>query len=281
MSHLNLSPDELKMLAAMARDKKMSVEELYAQLNVTPSVPVPPQPEPEEITVQLWATEEGKHELPDLTPAQVSDMAPLPPAVEEPKQEEHATTVQVCSQCGWNQNEPSIEVTEKDKLTFLQCFLGQQVFRKEYSVLNNQAVFVFRSLTVKEIDAIYTEAFNNKNITTTEDFYEYINRLRLNLQLVRFSPSVGAPVLLPDGLDKITNKSADSYWQPFLENTGNYNPEKSLMSNVHDYVMEHVIFAESMQRIAHKLCSSFNTLQVKLEANVTNANFWKTTEQLR
>jgi len=277
----HISQEELKMLEAMAKDKNMSTEELYASLNIKCDEPILVRNQPEEdrdITVELGPAPVEEHAIPDL--ATEAEFNPLPPPAEEVQVPENNTvTAEICVQCGWNQKDVPIEATEKDKLVFLQCFLGQQLFRKQYSILGGKVNFQFRSLTLKEIDAIYAETFKNKELATTEDFYEHVNRLRLILQLTRFS-AVGSTIIdLPEGLNEATNRSAKTHWEPYLRNMDKYDDNKSLLANIQEYVTENVIFSESMQRTAYKLCSNFNILLGRLEASVVNENFWKTTEQ--
>lgn len=279
MSFENLNPNDRVMLEAMAKERGITPEALYAEMGIVPK-PIPVQAPREDIVVELGpAPAEESHPLPDIVPVPPIADAPLPPEYKEEDVAETTTTNDICMHCGWNNNNPVISVTDNDKLIFLQSFLGQKLFSKHYSIMDGKISFMFRSLTVKEIDAIYAEAFKFREqvgIRTSEDFYEFINRMRLNLQLIRFTSPNGL-CALPEGLDKTTNRQAASYWQEYLEKESYTQEGQSLLQQINQYLLDKVLISENIQRIAYSLCSDFNKLTVRLEANVLNENFWKTT----
>jgi hypothetical protein len=141
----------------------------------------------------------------------------------------------------------------------------------------------FRSLTVREIDTLYQEAFRAQKeglIATPADYYEYLNRLRLYLQIQGFSAqSTSLHIKLPDGLSEDTHQGAASYWEPFLQKASKLKEDVPLIKQIEDYVVEEVLKTEHLQRTITHECSKFNKLVAKLEAAVDNPDFWKETEQ--
>ena len=128
----------------------------------------------------------------------VEDFAPPPPSAETKteQKEQVESLAPICNNCGWDQRKPVMEQPDKqDKLTFLFSVLGQKVFTKEYSTMGSKLKMSFRSLTVKELDALYSAAYAEQkagHIENAQEYYEYLNRQRLFLQLKIVNSSVTA-----------------------------------------------------------------------------------------
>ena len=198
------------------------------------------------------------------------------------------SALHICPQCGWDCNMPVIEdPSHTDKLGFLHMLLGQKVFTKRYLLYSGHLRVSLRSLTLREIDVLYQETFKAQKmgvITTDHDYYEYLNRLRLYLQLTSLSAQQSAlHITLPDGLTKETHPSAESFWDVFLKEKGCYKEEtdngSSLVDQIKDYVLTNVLCTEHLHRIVSNTCSKFNRLVVKLEVCVDDPNFMNEIEQ--
>jgi hypothetical protein len=278
---------EKDLLEAVAKAKGISVEQLLideGKLN-------PPAKEPEEsvvvfsapVAVELPAPAETAPKD-DFVPV-ISDFAPPPPAAEEdkPKENQIEALAPICVHCGWDQRAPSVEPPSKqDKLTFLFTVLGQKLFTKDYSLLNDNLKLAFRSLTVSELDALYADAYREQqagHIDTTQQYYEYLNRQRLFLQLqVINSQQTAMHITLPAGLDAASNPKAGKNWVDLLKEKDAYASDAPLIPQIQDYVLRNVLNSEHLQRIVSHYCAKFNQLVAKLEANIENENFWKETE---
>jgi hypothetical protein len=250
--------------------------------------------EPEMRTISFGT--EPKQPAEELEVPEPSSAVELPPEAApepepEPEQEpvehehKHATINSVCSHCGWDQTVAVIEEpTAKDKLSFLQSVLGAKPYSKNYSVFGGHLQLKFRTLTIKEIDKLYADTFTAQQegkISTASDYYEYLNRLRMNVQLVSIKgKKVPLHHSLPTGMDKTTNAQADSHWEDFLKEKGSYKEGEGLALQIQDYVMENVLNTEQLLRIVSFECQKFNRLAAKLEARVDDSDFWKETGQL-
>ena len=231
-------------------------------------------------------------------PLPAADSVPLPPMADESP--ETATEVEadntttttapatlrkLCVHCGWDQARPPIaEPDGVDKLVFLKAILGQKLFEKQFTLLGGSLRIKFRSLTVREIDELYAEAFQQSKqgrVNNPADFYETINRHRLFLQLASLQAAENIlHISLPDGLTVQTNPDAKQHWESFLATKQAQEPgnaDKSLLLRVQDYMLTHVLKTESMHRLAAITCNQFNQYVAKLEACVDDPNFWNAT----
>jgi len=305
-----MSDEELELLEEVAKSKGQTLEEALADLGYGTT------PEQDE-TVSLEGTKEteptSEVPVPATAPVQITEETPTkveadldvevepeveppppPPAAEEEEVEEEeyedefddaeGTIKQVCMHCGWDQSMPTVpEPNHSDKIAFLHAVLGHKVFSKRYQMFGGNLRATFRSLTIREIDTLYQAAYQahqDGKIATTSDYYEYLNRLRLYLQITGISAkSAALHVRLPDGLDKVTNQHAESYWDDFLKEKGVFQDGVPLLKQIEDYVVENVLKTEHMQRTITHECANFNKLVSKLEACVDNPDFWKETEQ--
>jgi hypothetical protein len=209
----------------------------------------------------------------------VPEVEPEPAANSKP-----ATMRQLCIQCGWDQDVPTIpEPEHKDKIAFLHAVLGQKVFSKRYLLFGGNLRVTLRTLTIKEIDALYAETFKAQKaglIATAADYYEYLNRLRLYLQLTGLSSRQTAThIKLPEGLTPETHPDAESHWEEFLKKENAFKEDgNSLVMQIEEYVLSKVLKTEHLQRTIGHTCNKFNRLVSKLEASVDNENFWNETE---
>lgn len=318
MAIKTISEDEQRLLEEVAKSKGKSLAELLEDLghNKPPATvelegtqPEPVMPEPKYSppppaapppVVPPAAPEAVFEGLPQFENGIEPEIEP-PFAGEEVLEEEAepqeadkdaatpATLRQVCVQCGWDQEQPAIpEPEQQDKIAFLHAVLGQKVFSKRYATYGNRLRMTFRTLTIREIDALYQETFRAQKreiVTTPADYYEFLNRLRLYLQLTSLSSSMTAmQIKLPEGLTRETHPDAASYWEDFLKNLGVYqDPAENkpdtptLLMQIQDYVLGNVLKTEHLQRAVTHTCGKFNQLVVKLESCANNPDFWNET----
>lgn len=309
----NMTEAELEVLTGIAKAKGLTVEEVLKEMghdlpksgdepdDVVEFSGTGEKPQgPDMRTISFGA--EPKPPAEELEVPEPSSAVELPPEAEpepEPKPEpepepepepadhehKHATINNVCNHCGWDQTVAVIgEPTAQDKLSFLQSVLGAKPYSKSYSVFGGHLQLKFRTLTIKEIDKLYADTFTAQQegkISTASDYYEYLNRLRMNVQLVSVKgKKVPLHHSLPTGMDKTANAQADSHWEDFLKEKGVYTEGEGLALQIQDYVMENVLNTEQLLRVVSFECQKFNRLAAKLEARVDDSDFWKETEQL-
>jgi hypothetical protein len=308
-----ISDEERKVLEEVAKAKGKTLEQVLIDLGHT--LPGQPdkqvkfdgkkeEPAPEPVVVLQPPVAEKPQPasqninfenstIPDFEPPKATE-TPLPPAAEnektepqaEPDQENMrpATMRQVCIQCGWDQDTPTIpEPEHKDKIAFLQAVLGQKIFSKRYLLFGDNLRVTFRTLTIKEIDALYAETFKAQKaglIVSAADYYEHLNRLRLYLQLIGLSSRQTAThIKLPEGLSPETHPEADLHWEEFLKKENFFKTDGTgLVQQIQDYILSKVLKTEHLHRTIGHTCNKFNRLVSKLEASVDNENFWNETE---
>jgi len=245
-----------------------------------PEVEKPADPEP--VVDDLHVEVESDFEPPP--PPAAEDDEPSPADDGDDGEGIGGSIKQICVQCGWDQDIATIpEPEHKDKIGFLQSVLGHKVFSKKYKMFGGNLRITFRTLSIREIDTLYQAAFlaqKEERILTATDYYEYLNRLRLYLQLTSFSAKTSSlQIRLPEGLSRDTHEGCESYWDEFLQKEGIFDKEKALIQQVSDYVIDKVMKTEHLQRTITHECSKFNRLVAKLEASVDNPDFWNETEQ--
>jgi hypothetical protein len=287
----NISEEEKKLLAQIAKQKNKTMEEVLEELGHKPV------PEKDEV-VEFGGEPAEPKPAAESFEIPVVPEAPLPPppaaeVKEEPEQEEveekeqpMATMETICPQCGWNHsNEVIPEPSKQDKVSFLQVVLGAKVFSKKYTMFGGELTADFRTLTVKELDYLYNEAFAAQKagvFSNATDYYEYLNRIRICLQVTSLKAKTQAlHVTLPEGLTKKSHPGVDTYWDEFLDSKGiEYDKDRILLA-VQDYILSDVLKTEHLHRVITHECAKFNRLVSKLEACVDNPDFWKGTEQRR
>ena len=302
-----LSEEEQKLVAEIAEAKGQTVEEVLVGLGHTL-----PQAQDKDAVVSLEgdpaaevavpetpiavAVEEPTEELEVPEAVSPTELPPPPAAVEEEEPESAVeeeegevepggTLADVCHHCGWDQTEAVIpEPAKSDKLAFLQSILGGIPFTKRFELFDGNLRVTFRTLTVKEIDLLYESTYEAQQagkIQTTSDYYEYLNRLRLHLQLVSVTGKrVSLHHSLPDGLNSAVNSSSKQHWDEFLKEKSLYKEDVSLPLQVQDYILDNVLATEQLLRVATFECQKFNRLAAKLEARVDDSDFWKETGPL-
>lgn len=312
MIDLNLMPeDERQLLEEVARAKGQTLDEALISLGH-----IPPPKQDVKVEFVGSAVMQDTADSPSIvlesplkikpeTDLPLSGVAPdfpgdfiaaaPPDAVEAEIDEKEkddgklGSALHICPQCGWDHNTPVIEApSHNDKLGFLQMLLGQKVFSKRYLLYAGHLRLTFRSLTLREIDILYQETFKASKsgvIATSADYYEYLNRLRLYLQLTNLSAQQSAlHITLPTGLTKETHPSAESFWDVFLRDKGCYKEETengpTLVEQVKDYILTKVLCTEHLHRIVSHACNKFNRLVVKLEVCVDDPNFMNEIAQL-
>jgi hypothetical protein len=309
---MSVSDDEMKILQEVAQSRGITVEALLAEM-------LPPPPSPGEVEIQkeddhdvvVFRSKTEVPEVPDLPAAlpqeetesgEATDdrveAVPLPPEAEEPpapapasdgKASSLATdpAFHVCKQCGWRQSEPVIAEPSSEEINdFLQVCLGQKLFSKEYHLFGGKLSIRLRTLHIRELEALYEAAYRAQKsgiIQTPTEYYDYINKLRVFLQIERIAiVAMDKPVIhdLPKILNAKYSHVSAYDWEAKLKELGKYKPNVALLDQVRDYIIDHVLTTEHLQRIVTNECLNFNRLVVMLESRVNDPNFYGLTETL-
>lgn len=183
----------------------------------------------------------------------------------------------ICSHCGWDNTHP--DTTEPkwiDKNIFAQSMAGRKQFVKEYELFGGSLRVAFRQLAPGEIDALSTYLYQqdlNGRFTTPAHLYEFANRMELFVQLVRFMPSEGGTIDLPEGISKKLNPTAQTFWE--------FENDVVDFSAIEQFMMSEIFTSTGL---IHALALSFNEFKrfcVKMAAMSREASFWKATEEPR
>jgi len=306
---MSVSDDEMKILREVAQSRGITVEALLNEM-------LPPPPSPGNVEIQKEDDHDvvvfrSKTDVPDL-PAPVpqeegesiaaepdtAEAVPLPPEAEEPatptppvseKVSSLATdpAFHVCKQCGWRQSEPVIAEPSSEEINdFLQVCLGQKLFSKEYHLFGGKLSIRLRTLHIRELEALYESAYRAQKsgiIRTPTEYYDYINKLRVFLQIEKIAiVAMDKPVVhdMPNILSAKYSHTHTYDWQAKLIELSMYKPSVPLLDQVRDYITDYVLTTEHLQRIVTNECLNFNRLVVMLESRVNDPNFYGLTETL-
>lgn len=211
---------------------------------------------------------------------------PKPPPVEPPPAEPEEGAAggsetgadlppPLCPHCGWPRDVPdATEPTREDKLAYLACFLGNVPFTKVFKLFDGRVAVSFRTMTAKEIDAIYLQTYFDEKagkVNGPMERYERLNRYRLYLQLQQIFDVEGQRLMadLPDGMDGQTAPHAKAVWD-----VAGVDPTcETPLPTIEDHIVTNVLGNESWHRILTITNNEFNRLVAKLEAIAGSPDF--------
>ena len=180
-----------------------------------------------------------------------------------------------CPRCDFPLHlEETVEVTESDKLNFLQALLGLTQFKKTYHLYGGNLIISLRSLTPEEVDTCFRQVFSDAahgRVATRSDEHENLVRYRTVLQIVSMQG---------DNLDlKLPGSLAE--WVDSLSPEKRKELEKeddTPMVSIWSRFMDKINHSESIHRTLLSAVGNFNQLVNKLEANKDTEDFWKATD---
>lgn len=284
--------EEKKLLQSIAASRGISVEALLAEQDVPAQFAQPIEPA---------ATDSSGSDDPVVlfvkrSPSEPEMPPPLPPEAEEVEsgsnpefkpdaEPTHTHSFGFCRQCGWDQRVPPVaEPTRAEIMDFLYVSLGQKVYSKEYSRFGGRIKLRLRTLYVRELEALYEAAYKAQKVgivNTPTEYYDYINRMRLYLQVSRVAITTSENQIihnLPDVLNKTFGSSTGQDWIEKLKTDTKYNEKVPLMQQVQSYMMDNILVTETLQRMVIDTCATFNRLVAMLESRIKDENFWNEME---
>lgn len=211
-----------------------------------------------------------------------------PPAPPPAPQHQHSelgvggVTLTHCPHCQWDLAVPDVEEPiYADKMSFLHCMIGDKPYVKEIPLFAGAVAITLRTLTTKEIDKVYQQAYKDRQdgkLPNELDYWERVNRYRLMLQLQSFrsTGNTGFNKDLPDGYSQATNPTATGFWVT-AEQEGGMSPEQTGLPDIEAWMIDEVLKTEAVFRIVNNACNQFNRLVARLEAMADNTDFWKPT----
>lgn len=210
-------------------------------------------------------------------PPDEPESAPQEP--EKPSETGADVPLTKCPHCNWPLAMPDGPEPEYTlKLKFLQQFLGGKCFTHDFLIMGDNVRVKFRALTMRELDRIYVQAYQDiasGRAQTQRDFLERLNQYRLCLQLQEIHST--EPGMLdhefPSGLSEATNPDASEHWQCDEPAEG-----ETELRQILDHMVSKVLKTEHIFRVVTAACNTFNRIAEKMEANMDNSPFWKKTE---
>lgn len=127
-----------------------------------------------------------------------------------------------CPMCGWNtRNQDIVDVTEKDKMSFISAVLGGKRFRKTYERMGGRVKITMRSRTVPETDEVMRQLERDRKNENLESMTEIMVRTwhyQMVIGLEKVEMADQAPIEFPE-LD-LNSKPGDSSDEYLLQEAG-------------------------------------------------------------
>lgn len=206
--------------------------------------------------------EEIKHETPTETTATAdgsgSGIVPKGPVI--------------CPHCGWDTNNKELtEVTDEDKMDFVQSILGGIRFKKVYSVFGGMLTVTFRSLTTAESDMAYKQLIvdaqndlQSKILSDTSFYWRTLMAYRAVMCIEKLESRDNIVEVPP--IDEIE-----------VDETSYRRPNTKLFA-VFDDLVNQIMPTEAIRNTITHLYTEFNSLCEKLQAMAEAKDFWKATK---
>jgi hypothetical protein len=210
-------------------------------------------------------------------PIQATKAAEEPVVTEEKKPVSdsgvfNTDAVITCPHCGWDtRNKDLVEVTDDDKMDFVQSILGGIRFKKIYELFGGKLKVTFRTLTTAESDMAYKQLIvdaqndvQTKILGDTSFYWRTLMAYRAIIAVEKIESSeniVEIPPIHEIAVDE------DSYTKP-----------NTKLSAVFDDLVEQIMPTEIIRNTISHLYTEFQSLCEKLQAMSESKDFWKATK---
>lgn len=178
----------------------------------------------------------------------------------------------VCPHCGWDTNNKELtEVTDEDKMDFVQSILGGIRFKKVYSVFGGMLTITFRALTTAESDMAYKQLIvdaqsdlQSKILSDTSFYWRTLMAYRAVMSIERLESKdniVEVPPIEEIDVDEAT-----------------YAKPNTKLFAIFDDLVSQVMPTEAIRNTITHLYTEFNSLCEKLQAMAEAKDFWRATK---
>lgn len=180
-----------------------------------------------------------------------------------------SNAVHSCPHCGWDVNKSElVEISDGDKLDFVQSILGGKRFKKVYSIFGGALNITFRTLTTAESDMAYKQIIldaqndvQSKIIGDTSFYWKTLMSYRCTMAVERLDSSQGITEIPPiDEIEADPEKAKGSL------NTKVYH--------LFDDLVEQIMPTELMRNTITHLYTEFQSLCEKLQVMAESKDFW-------
>lgn len=164
-----------------------------------------------------------------------------------------------CPHCGFDQEQPAVEITEMDKSSYLQeAILGGKRFRKEYMLYGDRVRVVFRDL--KPIEATHARMQAEKDVMSGE----VSGMLGMMERVTSYRTAMA--------IESIQRGNADV--QEFEEGITLIKANgPAVLKQIMEYFDEHVFHSDTFKKAIGLEHSRFSKLLETLEARASRSDF--------
>lgn len=174
-----------------------------------------------------------------------------------------------CPHCGYDLKKPDPTApTDDDKLNFVQAVLGQQRFRKTYSLLGGKLRLTFRSLLTSESNMAFRQVvvdaqkdLRDRLIQDTPFYWRNLTTYRTVMALEAVDSAATGTIEVPP----IEEIEVDAGTYAF--------PDTKLLA-VHDEIVQQTMPTETLQQIVGHCYNEFQALCDKLMVMAEDPNFF-------
>jgi hypothetical protein len=178
----------------------------------------------------------------------------------------------ICPHCGWDtRKKEMVEVTDDDKMDFVQSILGGIRFKKVYELFGGRLRVTFRTLTTAESDMAYKQLIvdaqndvQSKILGDTSFYWRTLMAYRAIIAVEKVESSENIVEIPP--VNEI-DVDEDSYKKP-----------NTKLSALFDDLVEQIMPTEIIRNTISHLYTEFQSLCEKLQAMSESKDFWKATK---
>lgn len=172
----------------------------------------------------------------------------------------------ICPHCGWDtRKEDLTEVTNEDKMKFVQTILGGLRFKKTYELFGGKLRVTFRTLTTAESDMAYKQIITdsqkdirNNSIGDTSFYWKTLMAYRAIMAIEKVESDYSVVEVPP-----IAEIEADP---PEGTNTKVFA--------IFDSIVDQVMPSEAMRNAIAHMYTEFNSMCEKLQSMAESKDFW-------
>lgn len=172
----------------------------------------------------------------------------------------------ICPHCGWDtRNTDLTEVTDTDKIDFVQSILGGIRFKKTYNLFGDKLRITFRTLTTAESDMAYKQIIidsqkdiRNRVIGDTSFYWKTLMAYRALMAVEKIESAYNVVEVPP-----IMEIESDPVEEP-----------NTKVFALFDSLVEQVMPSEAIRNAIAHTYTEFNSLCEKLQSMAESKDFW-------
>ncbi len=212
-----------------------------------------------EVIDDLYTRKKEESPPPPVTPDKQPDYSGL----------ESQDTLVVCPHCGWDtRNRELVEITEDDKLHFVQSILGAIRFKKSYELFGGALKITFRALSTAESDMAYKQLIvdaqddiQTKVLSDSSFYWRTLMAYRSVMAIERIESEKNI-LEIPEISEIEVDPKA-------------YSKPNTKLFALFDDLVEQIMPTEALRHAITHIFVEFQSLCDKLQAMAEAKDFWK------